>query len=127
MDNDGFIFILGRKDDVIILENGKKINPFSIENKIKTNSNIDHAIVFSQDKLKVKAIINYSNKLEIKDVYQWISKVNNGLSTYEKINSVYLTSEPFSIENGLLTSTLKIKRKSILEKYSKEKFEPISV
>ena len=125
IDNDGYVFIQGRKDDTIVLENGKKINPFFIERKITAQTEINHAIVFSHDKLNLKAIVYCSNEKSTREIKDCIANINNELSGYERIRSVYQSNEPFSIDNGLLTSTLKLKRKAIVEKYGNEMFEPV--
>ena len=50
-------------------------------------------------------------------ITEMINKVNQNLTLIEKIKKFYLTSENFSIENGLLTPTMKIKRNKVIIKY----------
>lgn len=126
IDKDGFLFITGRKDDVIVLENGKKVHPAKIETIIKRNNKINYALVYSRDKQKLHSIINVPSTIKIETVTDWIKKINNELANYEKIYSFCLANEPFTIDNGMLTSTFKMKRKAIIEKYGKGEFEVTS-
>jgi long-chain acyl-CoA synthetase len=125
IDKNGFLFILGRKDDTIVLENGKKIHPGVIEAKLKRNSAVNHALVFSPDKFKLNIIVNLSKSVKSETLNKWITGINNELSGYEKITGYCLANEPFTVDNGMLTSTLKMKRKTIVEKFSNEKFERV--
>ena len=122
IDKDGFLFITGRKDDTIILENGKKIQPNKIETILKRNNFIRHALVYSPDNLQIKTILNCSEMTKLSEVNHVITRANLELATYEQISSFIVIQEPFTIENGLLTSTLKMKRKSIIDKYGQYPF-----
>ena len=122
IDKDGFLFITGRKDDVIILDNGKKVHPNKIETIFKRNEKINHVLVYSKDNLKIQAIISSSKIKDLNEIQQWIEDVNQNLANFEKINSFYFTNDLFTVENGMLTSTLKMKRKTIAERYTESNF-----
>lgn len=129
IDKDGFLFITGRKDDLIVLDNGKKVNPHKIERSLLQYEAINHALVFSKNALNIYAIIDVKEPKkeagnEIKEI---ISKSNISLARYEQITNFHITNEHFTTENGLLTGTLKMKRKAIVEKYGNGVFDGVNV
>jgi long-chain acyl-CoA synthetase len=117
LDKDGFLFITGRKDYVIILDSGKKVHPAKLETLIKRNDIINYALIFSLDNAKINLIVNPINSITIDQIRVFIQQVNKSLLKHEKIFSFNIVKEPFTIENGMLTSTLKMKRKTIINTY----------
>ena len=118
LDKEGFLFIIGRKDDVIVLENGEKVFPDRIESFIKSSEIVKDVCVFSKG-YKLYAVLNCfgyndKNKLAVK---KWIQCINNELSIYEKIYGYHIAEYPFSHENELLTATFKKKRNDIIKYY----------
>ena len=120
-----YLKITDRKKDIIITPGGDNISPLKIENEIINSNLFDQAIVFGENKPYLIALLVLSDdkkdldKVEIKDE---IEKINNNLSKIEKIKKYFLINEKFSIENGMLTPTLKLKRFKIIKKY-KNNFE----
>ncbi len=127
-DKDGFLFITGRKDDMIVLDNGKKVNPHKIERIVTRQDYINHALVFSKDTLSVSIVIDLKDqKKEIaNNINDMLVKINNSLASYEQIKNFSIANEHFTVENGLLTGTMKMKRKSIIDKYKDASFERIN-
>ena len=115
-----YLKITDRKKDIIITPGGDNISPLKIENEIINSNLFDQAIVFGENKPYLIALLVLSNdkkdldKVEIRDE---IEKINNNLSKIEKIKKYFLINEKFSIENGMLTPTLKLKRFKIIQKY----------
>ena len=115
-----YLKITDRKKDIIITPGGDNISPLKIENEIINSNLFDQAIVFGDNKPYLIALLVLSDdkkdldKVEIKDE---IEKINNNLSKIEKIKKYFLINEKFSIENGMLTPTLKLKRFKIIQKY----------
>ena len=118
-----YLKITDRKKDIIITPGGDNISPLKIENEIINSNLFDQAIVFGDNKPYLIALLVLSDdkkdldKVEIKDE---IEKINNNLSKIEKIKKYFLINEKFSIENGMLTPTLKLKRYKIVQKYKNE-------
>ena len=115
-----YLKITDRKKDIIITPGGDNISPLKIENEIINSNLFDQAIVFGDNKPYLIALLvlsddkKDSDNVEIKDE---IEKINNNLSKIEKIKKYFLINEKFSIENGMLTPTLKLKRFKIIQKY----------
>ena len=116
---DGYLKITDRKKDIIVSSGGDNISPAKIENQLTNSIEIDQAMVYGDGKNYLVALIvpskEFINKSEkIKEI---IKKINNNLTLVEKIKRFQLINENFSIENGLLTPTMKVKRNKVIEKY----------
>ncbi len=140
IDEEGFVYIVDRKKELIVTAGGKNIAPQPIENELKLDKYISSAIVFGDRKPYLVAIITpdaetladyarqekitFSNFEElvhnprIKDLYATrIKELNKSYPPYKTIKYFAVVANDFSIEGGELTPTLKLKRKIILEKY----------
>ena len=119
---DGFLKITDRKKDILITPGGDNISPAKVENEIINSDLINQAVVFGDNKPYLSAILVLDNQKNISQVKlkKEIDKINNELTNIEKIKKYILAKEIFSIENGLLTPSLKLKRHKIIEKYKKE-------
>ena len=140
LDKDGFLYITDRKKNIIVTSGGKNVAPQAIENLLITSKYIEQAIVLGDkrkfcsafivpafDNLKAYAQKNnlkFSDEQElitlpeIKDLYRKeIDRLSVDLASYETIKKFHLLKEPFTIESGDLTPTLKIKRNIVEQKY----------
>jgi len=125
IDDDGFLFLLGRIDDVIVLGNGKKIFPENIEQKFRRYEAIKQAVVFCNRHQKLSLVIEPAKKPRSASFEEIIREVNNGLPAYERITEYIESTEPFTAENGLLTASFKIKRKQVIHNYASQTFIPV--
>ena len=119
---DGYLKITDRKKDIIVSAGGDNISPAKIENMITNALEIDQCMVYGDKKNYLVALI-VPNKEFLKEkekINSVIEKINKKLTLVEKIKKIQLIDENFSIENGLLTPTMKVKRKKVTEKYKKE-------
>jgi len=118
-----YLKITDRKKDILITPGGDNISPLKIENELVNSEFIEQAIVYGDNKpyLVALLVINDEKKIlseqEIKDE---IEKINKNLTNIEKIKKYIVINEKFSIENGMLTPTLKLKRYKIINKYKNE-------
>ncbi|MBW1635312.1 MAG: long-chain fatty acid--CoA ligase [Deltaproteobacteria bacterium] len=140
IDEEGFVYIVDRKKEIIVTAGGKNIAPQPVENKLKLDKYISQAIVFGDRKPYLVALltpnierlinlardekIDYIDTEElvhhnriIKLYTSRIENINKGLPSYETIKYFAVLPRDFSIEGGELTPTLKMKRKIIYEKY----------
>ena len=116
---DGFLKITDRKKDIIVSAGGDNISPAKIENQLTNFQEIEQAMVYGDAKNYLVAIIvpakDFSKQKE--KIHELVKKINNNLTLVEKIKKIYLIEESFTIENGLLTPTMKVKRNKVIAKY----------
>ena len=120
-----YLKITDRKKDILITPGGDNISPLKIENELINSEIIDQAIVYGDNKpyLVALLVLNDEKKSSTsEEIKQQIEKVNQKLSKIENIKKFFTINEKFSIENGMLTPTLKLKRFKIVQKY-KNSFE----
>ena len=116
---DGYLKITDRKKDIIVSAGGDNISPAKIENQLSNFLEIDQCMVYGDGKnyLVVLIVPNKEFKGQKEKISEIINKTNKNLTLVEKIKKFYLINENFSIENGLLTPTMKVKRNKVGEKY----------
>jgi long-chain acyl-CoA synthetase len=143
IDADGFISITDRKKELLKTSGGKMIAPQPIENKLKANTLVAHAAMVG-DKHKFASVLispNFAalegwakaqgisttdrralvNEEKVKKAYQAIvDKVNLELAHFESIKRMCVVPEEWSVEDGTLTPSMKLKRRVVGERYSRE-------
>ena len=141
IDKDGFLKITDRKKQLFKTSGGKYIAPQVIENKMKRSPFIEQIMVIGEGEKMPSALIQpdfeyikkwlQKNKFNFLDDFKnickkeellikithEIDKINEEFGDWERIKKFELTPQIWSIENGLLTPTMKLKRKSILKKF----------
>ena len=122
--NDGNLKITDRKKEIIVNLGGDNISPTKIENLLCLNEKIKQCFVYGDKKTYLVALIVSESEKNTKDIEYYLEKLNKSLSLVEKVKKFKLINDEFTIENGMLTPTLKLKRKKILEKY-KENLEKL--
>jgi long-chain acyl-CoA synthetase len=143
VDEDGFLFITGRKKDIIITAGGKNITPANLENGLKQNQYISQAIVYGDRRPYLTALITLdpeaivafardqgwqtsdvaelSRRPEIEEIVQnAVDEVNSKVARVEQIKKFTILPHDLSQETGELTPTLKVKRNVVYEKYAKD-------
>ncbi len=120
IDEEGYISITDRKKDLIVFANGKKVAPALIEAKLRTSNLISQAVLFGDKHSYLVALITLTEK-QTEEIYKKIQNFidwqNEELANFEQIKKFAIVEEDFSIENGLLSPTLKVKRKLVGERY----------
>ncbi len=120
LDNNNYLKITDRKKDIIVNLGGDNISPSKIENILCLNEKIKQAFVYGDKRNYLVGLIvsdKENNKEKIKLI---IEKINKSLTLIEKIKKFILIHEEFTIENGMLTPTLKLKRKEIIKNYKQQ-------
>ena len=123
IDSEGFITIIGRKKEIIVLSNGKNIAPEKVEMLLNSSNYIINSCVIDNDKKELSALIfpnleKLGGTEKIKEVLeQEIEKILTEFPDYEKIKKIALINSDFTQERDELTPTLKLKRHTICEHY----------
>ena len=117
-----YLKITDRKKDILITPGGDNISPIKIENMLTNSEMIEQAIVFGDNKPYLVALIILNKQFESKidNLEKEIENINKNLTKVEKIKKFFIGNENFTIENGMMTPTLKLKRFKIINKYKKE-------
>jgi long-chain acyl-CoA synthetase len=140
LDDDGFLWITGRKKEIIITSGGKNITPSNIETLIMNHPLIEHAMVHGDRRKYLTALISLSNETLLpwgeakghsgmgfeelvgleavrQEVQKSVDVANSKLAKYETVKRFVILPHPFTIETGELTPTMKVKRGVVEEKY----------
>ena len=123
----GYLKITDRKKDILITPGGDNISPVKIENELSNSKFIDQSIVYGDNKPYLVALLVLSEEnlnITHEQIEKEINKLNQNLAKIEQIKKFFIINEKFSIENGMLTPTLKLKRYKIVTKY-KNQFEKL--
>ena len=117
-----YLKITDRKKDILISPGGDNISPLKIENMLISLKIIDQAIVYGDNKQYLVALIIVNKDFQYKreEFEKELEKINKNLTKVEKIKKYFVIDENFTIENGMMTPTLKLKRFKIINKYKKE-------
>ncbi len=142
MDEHGHFHIIGRIKDIIVLNNGEKVPPGDMESTIALDPLFEQAMVVGEGKPCLAAVVS----LNLEHWQAWCaehnldaarmdilgdSRVNRmllarltaclaGFPGYAQIRRAHFTLEPWTVENGLLTPTMKMKREMISQRYAQE-------
>ena len=140
VDEDGFLYITGRKKDIIITAGGKNITPANLENGLKQNRYISQAVVIGDRRPYLVALITLDpdevpgfaqqHGLEPGDVagsdamreevQRTVDEVNARVGRVEQVKKFTILPEDLSQATGELTPTLKVKRNVVNEKFAGE-------
>ncbi|OJJ20557.1 AMP-dependent synthetase [marine bacterium AO1-C] len=122
-DRDGFLKITGRVKDTFKGAKGEYIVPAPIEAKFAVNNNLEQVCVLGRNLPQPIMLVVLSeigmqaSKEEVKEsIAETLTEVNAQLVNYERLNKIVIVKEPWTVENKILTPTLKIKR-NVLEQH----------
>ena len=118
-----YLKITDRKKDIIITPGGDNISPIKIENDLNKSNIIEQSLVYGDNKPYLVCLIvlksEYKN-INKEKIEEEIQKINKNLSKIEKIKKFIIIENQFTIEKGMMTPTLKLKRYKIIKKYQNE-------
>ncbi|MCA9668352.1 MAG: long-chain fatty acid--CoA ligase [Myxococcales bacterium] len=136
----GFLQIIGRKKEILVTAGGKNVPPANIELRFASDPLVSHLVVYGDGKKYLTALVDIDesaarallgdeqsrlSRAQLRaapalhaEIQARIDRVNNTLARYETVKAFVVAPEPFSVEDGLLTPSLKIKRKQIYARYA---------
>ncbi len=120
LDENNYLKITDRKKDIIVNLGGDNISPSKIENILCLNENIKQSFVYGDKKNYLVALIVCEKEIKKEKIKLIIENLNKDLNSIEKVKKFILIHEEFTINNGMLTPTLKIKRKEIIKNYKQQ-------
>ena len=115
-----FLKITDRKKDIIITPGGDNISPVKIENDLNKLDFIEQSLVYGEGKPYLICLIVLSSQdqgISKEKIQQEIEKINKNLSKIENIKKFIIVKDQFTIENGMMTPTMKLKRYKIIKNY----------
>jgi long-subunit acyl-CoA synthetase (AMP-forming) len=121
LDDDGFLYIRGRADDVIVLDNGRKIVVRPIEEKLKASPAIEDCVLFCPAQTALVAVVSpASEPADEAAIFEHVRRSNEELAADQQIARVVIARPRFTVENGLLSGQFKPRRQQILERFADE-------
>lgn len=123
IDAEGFLTIQGRKKDTFKTAKGKFVAPVPIEKRIFDLSNLEMMCLIGSGLTGPILLAiphtypNFDQKRYERTALKNLETINSGLESHEKLKGILMVKEPWTIENGILTPTLKIKRHILEKKY----------
>ncbi len=139
LDDDGFLFITGRKKEIIVTAAGKNVAPAVLEDRLRSAPIVSQCMVVGDAQPFIAAIVtidpdewtrfcaangksgsvaeNLQDADLLAEVQRWVDIANKAVSKAESIRTFKILPEDFSIEGGEMTPTLKVKRNVVAQKY----------
>jgi long-chain acyl-CoA synthetase len=139
VDGEGNLSIIGRKKEIIVSSNGKKVAPDPIEQKLTASRYINQAVLFGDDRPYCVALLypdpiavqawavrqglHFALPLHLEPAVQellWaeVEAVNAGIAGFERVRRILLIPEEMTVDNSLLTPTFKIRRKEVARHFA---------
>lgn len=127
-DNDGYLFITGRKKELIVSSTGKKIYPSRVENLFKMEPLISHVLLIG-DRLPYLTALFTINPVAAQtlngtsisaEVQKIVARVNKQLAPFEQVRKFRILDRDFSIEQGELTATMKVRRTKAIQNFKSD-------
>jgi long-chain acyl-CoA synthetase len=118
LDDDGFLYIRGRADDVIVLDNGKKVIVRPLEEFLKASPAIEECVVLCPTQTYLAAVVSpASEPPDTGAIKARLAEANARFGQDEQISELVIAPDRFTVANGMLTSQFKPRRGRIRETY----------
>lgn len=123
---DGFLQIIDRKKDILVNSGGKNIPPANIEAKFVDDPLIERVVVYGDARpyLVAAVWVRPDAAADLSSIAARVEAVNAELARYESIKRYFIAELPLTVDNGMLTSSLKLRRKAVYDRL-RDKFEAL--
>ncbi len=130
--DDGFLQIIDRKKDILVTAGGKNIPPANIEAKFVDDPVIERVVVYGDSRpylvaavwVRAEAMDDLPDDERARNVAARVDDINKDLARYESIKRYFIADSPLTVEDGTLTSSLKLRRKAVYERL-RDRFEAL--
>jgi long-chain acyl-CoA synthetase len=116
---DGKIFIRGRLKDVLVLSNGEKLPPQDVELAILGDPVFEQGVLVGEGR-PFLTLVAVTQETDEKSLIRRANERLKGFPHYIRVRRVVATRDPWTVDNGLLTPTLKVKRERVQKKFGGE-------
>jgi long-chain acyl-CoA synthetase len=118
-DSDGYLTLTGRIKDVIVLSNGRKVQPGVIEAEINRIEFVDYSVVVGSERPYLVALVSVkASNVDETRLKECFRRLNQSRPEAERVRRYHILTERFTAENGLLSRALKLNRKRIEQHYA---------
>ncbi|HUH01772.1 MAG TPA: AMP-binding protein [Kofleriaceae bacterium] len=119
---DGFLQIVGRKKEILVTAGGKNVPPANIEMLFADDPDLEHVVVYGDGKKYLVAGVWLAPGVSLAraEIEARIARVNAGLARHETIKKLFVAERPLTVEDGLLTASLKLRRKHVYAAFEPE-------
>ncbi|MEM9494185.1 MAG: AMP-binding protein, partial [Myxococcota bacterium] len=121
IDDDGYLYIDGRIKDLVVFSNGRKVFPTPIEKRLMSSELFRQCVVYGDGRPYLVAVVvpedGGDGDGEDAALRAELDRLNTTLSPEEQVRDLAIASEPFTFENGLLTSQGKVRRSRVITQY----------
>src|SRR5262249_37192767 len=139
IDADGFLYITGRKKDMLVLSNGKKVAPTEVEALIMADPHFEQVVVYGDGRNFLTAVVvpNWAKARQTLSVQgseeelarhsavnkllrERVDAALQGTASWEQVKRFIIRPQPFSMDRGEMTVSLKLKREVIFNRHAEQ-------
>ncbi|KVN61900.1 AMP-dependent synthetase [Burkholderia ubonensis] len=120
-DDDGYLYILGRADDLIVLANGKNVHTRKLEEQVKAHVGVEECVLYGAGRPFLVAVISPQDaRADHAAIHAHLAELNATLAPHERIVKAFIAPRPFGGETRFVTSQFKPKRNAIFSAFNNE-------
>lgn len=123
LDEDGFLYLTGRKKNLIVTAYGRNLSPEWVEGELTSHPAIARAVVFGDGQAFATALLNVSPGTKAEEVTQAVARANLTLPDYARVRRYHVARRPFSAATGEVTANGRLRRAAIARNFREQLHE----